>query len=193
MRKANITYEPQGLTGFIVTLSFDEDSSITLSGQADGPDPTIVGTSQFTRNPALVDNLWAYATQEHLARRSRSQEKRKGHSELARHHGDLSRYIAKLIQVGIDSKADRLEWCSGCLGFEWHRRVADKTLIPLAFLCQKCGSPTSVCFAPNARTWLCGDQAASGYLATAQNTVTKSRALPSCHNPSKALMGTRTG
>ncbi len=39
MRKANITYEPQGLTGFIVTLSFDEDSSITLSGQADGPDP----------------------------------------------------------------------------------------------------------------------------------------------------------
>ncbi len=76
MRKANITYEPQGLTGFIVTLSFDEDSSITLSGQADGPDPTIVGTSRFTRNPALVDNLWAYATQENFARRTmwRSQD-----------------------------------------------------------------------------------------------------------------------
>ncbi len=153
MRKANITYEPQGLTGFIVTLSFDEDSSLTLSGQADGPDPTIAGTSQFTRNPALVDNLWAYATQENFARRTmwRSQDERKGHAECARRHGDLSRYIAELIQVGIDSKADRLEWCSGCLGFQWHRRVADKTLIPWAFLCQKCGSPTSVCFAPQCK------------------------------------------
>lgn len=145
---AVVTYSPRGAKAFTVVLEMDGTPQVTLSGDAEGTEPTVEGTKLYAYNQTLIDSLWAYGVQENAARSTRSPEKKKAHKKAAESHARMTKTVADLLHSGLVNKSGRSAWCSSCFQKTRHYKVDDLTLVPPAYLCQKCGGPTARCVAP---------------------------------------------
>lgn len=151
---ASIQYVPNGRDLFVCTVSASNGSVMVLKGGVDSSERDVSGERGLTGNPALVLNAWAFAENEALRRRSRSDEKRKGYQSQAASHSEEARAISEMaIRRGPRT---RIGWCSACFHRTTHHEVVGRELPP-AYLCGSCGSPTSPCAAPR-----CGNMANRG-------------------------------
>jgi len=116
--------------------------------------PKVFGSEKYLKNKSLIENTLAYGSQIYGSRRSRSAERIKSHKENAKAYERLALFIGDLIIRGQDESDIRKEWCSGCFTRAKHVRVADRATLPLPYLCQSCGGPTSICAVPR-----CGNMA----------------------------------
>jgi len=143
-----IDYTPRGSKAFAVDLLSEEDPLVTLLGDSEGSEPEISGEKAYRRNQTLVDNLWAYGVQENASRRTRNEKNKTAHRKAVREHSRMTLSVAGLIATGVEDAKGGKQWCSSCFQQTKHMKVKDSLLVPLAYLCKGCGSPTSVCLAP---------------------------------------------
>jgi len=143
-----IDYTPRGSKAFTVDLLSEEDPLVTLLGDSEGSEPEISGEKAYRRNQTLVDNLWAYGVQENASRRTRNEKNKTAHRKAVREHSRMTLSVAGLIATGVEDAKGGKQWCSSCFQKTKHMKVKDSLLVPLAYLCKGCGSPTSVCLAP---------------------------------------------
>lgn len=142
---ATVDYTPAGRNGFVCTVTASNSSGMLLKGGIASAERETSGEPELTGNPALVLNAWAFAENEALYRRSRSDEKRKHYRKQADGHSESVCAIAEMVTR--PGPRSRQGWCSACLKMTTHREVAGLE-IPPAYLCGSCGSPTSPCVAP---------------------------------------------
>ena len=98
-------------------------------------------------NPALVHNAWAFAKNERLSRDLTTGDEKKSRHSQAEEHAKVAMAIAELAEAVSDDT--REGWCSGCFIFGEHRKVAKDGLGVTTYLCNACGTPTTVCASPN--------------------------------------------
>ena len=87
---AVIEYAPSGRDGFVCTVNAVDGAAMVLKGGVQSSDRDVSGDPRLTDNPALVVNAWAFAENEALHRRSRSDEKREHYRKQAEHHSELA-------------------------------------------------------------------------------------------------------
>lgn len=142
---ATIQYVPAGRDGYVCTVTASNGSVMILTSGARTGERDVAGEPELTGNPALVLNAWAFAENEALYRRSRSDKKRENYRKQADSHSELVCAITEMA-TRLGPKTRR-GWCSACFDKTTHREVAGRE-IPPAYLCSSCGSPTSPCVAP---------------------------------------------
>jgi hypothetical protein len=149
MARTTIDYVPEGSTGFRVTITVPSGSRLSVSGDLGDAEPACSGADALRGNAALAANLWAYGKQECLGLRAPSPEDRNGHARAADRYRSISLTIADYVDAG--STHVRAGWCSACFTYAHHADVKIPRLLPAAYLCRACGSPTTPCIAPQCR------------------------------------------
>lgn len=150
-----VEYEAKGQRGFEVRLSTESGHLMVVSGEFDQDDlRQVSGDDALVHNPAVVANLWGYASHEHQFRRARAKEKRKHHSDQAKTHYKTTVFVADLVVRGEAGVG--LGLCSGCFTKSDHGRVAGAGLP--TYICRTCGGPTVRCAVPR-----CSNYASRGF------------------------------
>lgn len=146
MAASRVAYHADGRDRAVGAVTTPTGRTLTVSGLVIEDKPRFEGPVDLRSNRALTSNLWAYTLNEAQARRLRSPERRNSHRKQADLHAGQVATIADMTECV--AQEIRRDWCSACFDLTDHRRL-DGFSRPLpTFLCQKCGSPTSVCVAP---------------------------------------------
>lgn len=119
-----------------------------IEGELGEVAPRVQGDEELVGNPALIRNAWAFAGNEFQFRRLRNEDKRESHRKEAQRAKEASLWIASLTAHPVGKEV--VAWCSACLHKTTHRKVK-RVPGPPTFLCLRCGSPTTPCFAPLCR------------------------------------------
>lgn len=146
MSTCTISYTPVGREAFVCTLTGPDGSRLEVSALVTDAAPTHEGDLVFTRNPTLVQTLWAFGCHELAARRSRKPELRSAYRKDAERARSLSLGIAGFALLTTDETVSG--WCSCCFQRTEHRAVHGWKLKPRVLLCDGCGAPTTPCAVP---------------------------------------------
>lgn len=120
--------------------------NLTLSGKLEDLRPEAEGATDLLRNPALIDNSWAYAKFKYWTVRLESAEEQESAKKQAALYRRNAVWIAELADNfgGIQL----LAWCSACFEKTDHQQVVRPFGQLKTFLCSNCGSPTTPCVGP---------------------------------------------
>lgn len=152
-----ITYTPSGREAYECLLTTSSGSRLVVRGHSDGemPDPEGDGAA-LGDNAALVDLIRASGLHEWSYRRFRAEEKRKSHrKEADRYRREATALASMVEQLGERTEAS---WCSACMTRTTHRHVHGMSRPTRTYLCNKCGSPTTLCAVPK-----CSHMASRGF------------------------------
>ncbi len=144
---ATLTYTPVKATGFRCTLSSTIGTKLTVVQTSPDEPDQLEGDLGLRNNEAIVENLTAYANHEFMARRARNDEKRDSYRKQSTRYEEVCLALCEMVEdAGLDGPT---AWCSACFQRAEHRKVKGMTRPTPAFLCTRCGAPTTPCLAPH--------------------------------------------
>lgn len=145
MAAGAIEYIPVGRERCACLLTTSQGDRLYIEGEPGDETPVAEGDENLVTNPAILRNAWAFAENEFQYRRLRNEEKRQSHRKESEEAKKSALWIASLTTHPAGKEV--VAWCSACLHRTNHRK-AKRVPGPPTFLCLRCGSPTTPCFAP---------------------------------------------
>jgi pimeloyl-ACP methyl ester carboxylesterase len=146
---AKITYIPRARGCEVRLATSDGQELVVTLGGVEGAEASVEGSQLLKGSLALVTLVSGYAANERAYRRLRSPEKRASHRAAGEREARDAEAIAEMItRQGTRTVTG---WCSGCFTETRHRAVRGHQRPMRKYLCQTCGTPTTLCAAPRCR------------------------------------------